>query len=187
MRVVLLIRSLDVGGAERQLVVLAQGLKGRGTDVRVLTFYPGGRLCGELEAAGVPVSHLRKRGRWDVVGFVWRLVRWLRRARPQVLYAFLPAANILAACVRFFLPGTRIIWGLRASNMEFDRYDGLSRVIARLEAKLSFLPDAIIVNSEAGRAHHLQRGYPADRMHVIENGIDTERFRFDAEGRRRLR
>ena len=56
--IVFLVRSLDMGGAERQLVELAKGLHARAWQVEVVTFYPTGPLRALLEAAGVPVFSL---------------------------------------------------------------------------------------------------------------------------------
>ncbi|MDL1890770.1 glycosyltransferase, partial [Nitrospirales bacterium NOB] len=73
MKVLFLTRALNVGGAERQLVVLARGLRKRGHEVAVAVFYPGGLLEAELKDVGIPILSLAKRGRWDLVGFVLRL------------------------------------------------------------------------------------------------------------------
>ena len=43
-KILLLIRSLDIGGAEVQLANLAKGLSSRGLDLRVVVFYDGGYL-----------------------------------------------------------------------------------------------------------------------------------------------
>ena len=62
MKLALLTRSLDHGGAECQVVTLARELRSRGDDRR-----------------------------WDVLGFLNRLVRALRRERPDLLAGILPA------------------------------------------------------------------------------------------------
>ena len=74
MKVVFLIRALNFGGAERQLVALARGLQRRGHEVAVAVFYSGGALESELKEAGIPIRSLEKRGRWDVFGFAARLL-----------------------------------------------------------------------------------------------------------------
>ncbi len=48
MHIVLVTRALDFGGAERQLVQLANGLARRGHRVTVITFYPGSAFDGAL-------------------------------------------------------------------------------------------------------------------------------------------
>lgn len=186
-RIVFLVRSLETGGAERQLVLLAKELQHRGLRPTVVTFYDGGAFRSELEDASVPVVALSKTGRWDVFGFLVRLAVTVWREHPTVLHAYLAVPNILAVTLRPFLPRTRIVWGLRASAMQFDRYHWLARATDRLEALLAGWPDLIISNSHAGRAHAITRGYPAKRIVVIPNGIDTRRFQLDEEGRQRVR
>ena len=187
MKVALLIRSLEIGGAERQLVILARGLCKRGYEVRVLTFYPGGALRGELEAAGVHLIDLAKRGRWDVAGFLSRVVKTLLRERPGVIYSFLPTANLVGLIAGRLAQVPRIVWGVRASNMDLALYDRLSRVEMWLSGRLARFASKIICNSLAGAEHHVQLGYPATKLHVIENGVDTDRFYFDAAERERVR
>ncbi len=83
MKILFLIRALDRGGAERQLVLLSKGLRVRGHDVVVATFYPGGLLAKELSDSGVRIRSLNKRGRWDLLSFLVRLVQVVREERPE--------------------------------------------------------------------------------------------------------
>jgi len=186
-RLAFLARKLDPGGAERQLVTLAKGLKRRGHDVHVVLFYPGGAFDGELTGAGVPVQFVGKRGRWDVLGFLFRLVRTLRGLRPTVIYSFLDVPNVLAVLLQPLMSGPRLVWSIRAAGMEMQHYDWLSRSIPKLESLLSRYADIVIANSEAGAQWAAGRGFPRSRVVVVENGIDTQRFRFDPAGRERYR
>ena len=175
------------GGAQRQLVILARGLRERGHDVAVAVFYPGGPLEDELHSAGVEVRVLDKRGRWDVFGFSLRLVRFLRKRDPDILHGYLGVPNVLSVLLKPLLPRVKMVWGLRASDVDFDHYDWLSRLLSRAERRLSRFADIIIVNSYAGREYAVTRGFPKHKMVVISNGIDTERFYPDPEARRRVR
>lgn len=185
--ILFLTRSLDRGGAERQLVVLAKGLARRGHAVSVAVFFGGGVYEAELAGAGVRVINLGKQGRWDILPFLNRLVGLLRKERPVVLHSYLGVPNILAAVLKPLLPGTRIVWGVRASNVDLSRYDWLSRLTYTLERRLARSADRIIANSDAGKCHAVANGFAEGKMVVIPNGIDTEYFRFDPEGRRLVR
>ena len=185
-RLVLLARSLDYGGAERQLIALAKGLHARGHHVVVAVFYPGGALEAELRAAGVPVVSLDKSGRWDVIGFLYRFGRFLRQERPEILHGYLPMPNILALLAKPVCSG-KVVWGVRASNMEARHYGWLAGVESRVERTVARFATLIICNSHAARSYHVSRGFPANRTIVIPNGIDTERFRPDPGARRRVR
>ena len=61
MRILFLIRSLNAGGAERQLVTLANGLARMGHDIHVALFYRGGVFEDALDAR-VRIHSLDKRG-----------------------------------------------------------------------------------------------------------------------------
>ena len=187
MVIALLIRSLNYGGSERQLVALARGLHERQYDVTVATFYSGGPLEGELREAGVKVRGLDKGGRWDLLGFLFRLVRLLREEKPDILYGFLASPNTLSVLLKPIFLRTRMVWGVRASNVNLDRYDWLSRLSYGVERRLARFADLIIANSRAGSSYAVANGFPKNKMVVIPNGIDTERFRPDSEERRRVR
>jgi glycosyltransferase involved in cell wall biosynthesis len=187
MKITFLIRRLDYGGAERQLIGLAKGLGREGHCISIVTFYGGGALANELLEASVQVISLAKKSRWDVLGFTWRLINVVRAERPDVLHGYLGISNILTVVLRAFLPGLRIAWGVRASNMQLSHYDWTTRFAYRIERSLSRLADLIIVNSRAGYNYASAQGFPRDRMVIIPNGIDTERFRPDRAAAKRVR
>jgi glycosyltransferase involved in cell wall biosynthesis len=187
MKLLFLIRSLGMGGAERQLVNLSGALKERGHDVTVCVYYPGGEFEAELVSSGVRLEVIKKRGRADVFGFLMRLVRFVRDERPDAIHSYLTVPNAFTALIKPFIGKTKLVWGVRASNMELQNY-GLPDVIAsRAEALLSGRADLIITNSRAGLEHAAGKGFPQDRMRIVNNGIDTERFRPDPDARKRVR
>ncbi len=186
-RVLFLVRSLRQGGAERQLVALAAGLHRRGWPVTVVCCYGGGVFQAELEQAGVPLIDLHKRGRWDIAGFMWRLLRTLRESRAEIVHGYMTLGNMLALLAPIARPRTRVVWGVRSTIIDRTRRDWLSRLNFRMSCSAARLADRIIANSEAGAMHHASLGYPHTRIEVIPNGIDTERFRFNAAGRDRVR
>ncbi len=187
MRVVLLTRSLDSGGAERQLVALARSLNPADFSVTVVTYYAGGALASSLEdCPHVRLVSAGKRGRWDFVGFLWRMWKLVREARPHVIHSYMYGVNELALLLAYGLRA-RVVWGIRASGLDMTRYAWSVRLLAKTGAFLSARADAIIANSEAGRSYHIGLGYPARRFLVIPNGIDVEIYRRDASGRQRVR
>lgn len=186
-KIIFFIRSLNAGGAERQLVATAKGLAGRGYDVTVLTFYAGGFYADELQGTPVKLLSLNKTGRWDMVGFLWRLGRVLREEQPDVIYSFMNTANILAVVMWPWLKNSRLVWGVRASNMDLSQYDWLSRWSYWFECRLARFPSLIIANSFAGKEYAVVHGFPEDKITVIHNGIDTKRFHPDKSVGKRLR
>ncbi len=174
-KILFLSRALERGGAERQLVLLTKGLAASGWNVSVGTFYQG-EFDQELIDSGIPMHCLKKKSRWDVLSFVYQLFLLVRHERPTILHGYLTVCNILSVLMKLCLPPLKVVWGVRSSDMDLSRYDWLERLTSRVECKLARFADLIIVNSHAGRQHLLARGYPADKLIVIYNGIDTTRF-----------
>ncbi len=187
MKICFLVRSLHLGGMERQLAVRSKGLLQRGHDVVILVFYSGGPLEKELEEAGVRIRSLHKWGRWDIFRFLFRLTHILRKERPDILHSYLFDPNLVTVILKPFFPTTKVVWGIASSYLDSNHSDWLASVSLELGRWLSRFPDAIISNSQAGREHHLSLGYPAEKIVVIRNGIDTEWFRPDPEARGRIR
>jgi len=188
LRILCLVRSLTIGGAETQLVTTAVGLRSRGHDVRIAVFYGVEGLLARNAAAGdVMVIDLRKRGRWDTVGFMRRLCAVMKEQRTEVVYSYLPTANVVSALVAARCGEVTVVWGIRSTDAGGASYDWLGHVTAGCERLLASHAAAIIVNSWRGIEHHARRGFPRDRMRLVRNGVDTARFRFDARARARLR
>jgi len=185
MRILYLIPSLAVGGAEAQLVGLANGMAERGHEVAVAVHYSGGELEDRLD--NVRLIQLHKAGRWDFPGFSIRLVRAVHSFGPDVICSFLGTPNILTAILKSFLRPARIVWSVRSSDMDLSRYGRAARFGAWLEVRLSKLADGIMVNSRAGKRHALARGMTGDAMAVVSNGFDVDRFTPDPEAGRKLR
>jgi glycosyltransferase involved in cell wall biosynthesis len=185
--ILFLLRSFNVGGAERQLILLASALHEREHSVKVAIFYSGGPLEAEAKKRGIEIIDLKRKGRLDVFSFLFRLIDFIRHDKPDILYSYLPVSNIWAALVKLFLPDTRVVWGVRASGLDLKQYNWQTQLTQYLESLFSRIPNWIICNSQAGLLHSLDKGYPKNRMSVIPNGIDTNRFFPDEELGQRLR
>lgn len=187
LRVTLVISRLNRGGTEVQLLELAKALDPKKFILSLLVFYPGNQM--EEEARKIlPLKYLplAKKSRWDFLFFL-RFIQILRKEKPDVIYSFLPAANLVSLLARPFLMGTKLVWGIRASNMDFSRFDAFSKMIWKMECWLTRLTTLTIANSQAGKKHSILNGAKASRITVIPNGIDTDRFEPDEENRQVIR
>ena len=187
-RILFITRSLNAGGAERQLIQLVKGLDKARFRITVATFYDGGGLRADLESVDkVELVSLKKRGRWDLLAFLYRLVCLIFEIKPHIVHGYMGGANQLGLIAK--LVGAKVVWGIRASNVDLSRYEygWIAALLFRVGAWLSRFCDLIIVNSHAGQHYYYAHGYDRKRMVVIPNGIDIDYFRPDREGGRRLR
>lgn len=187
MKFFILIRSLEQGGAERQAVTLANQLALGGEEVMLCTFYPGGALANSVDKNKVYLTCLNKQGRWDILGFKKRLRQILKDYKPEFALSYLPTANLAILEAQKVKSQARIIWGIRSAFMDLGQFDWLSGFSYWMQKRLANKPDLIIVNSQAGRDICINEGFPKDKLVVIPNGIDTNRFQFDQKGRDKWR
>src|SRR3954447_11313880 len=98
--ILLLITTLTIGGAETQMVRLATELKSAGWDVAVACMIAPTTYLSILEQAHIPVFSLdMPRGVPDPRGLL-RLVRLIRRLKPDILHSHMVHANLLARLTR---------------------------------------------------------------------------------------
>lgn len=187
MKLLFIIRSLEFGGAQRQLVNVASGLHQGRHEVSVVTFYSGGALEKELLDAQVTLYSLKKRGRWDLLRPLVSLVRLIRETKPAIIYGYLPSENLVTVAAKVFCPSSRIVWGIQSSNMDLSRYDWFTRAIYHLQGYLAGFADLIIANSHAGRDYYVAQGFPDRKIKVIPNPIDAARFKPDEHAREEVR
>jgi hypothetical protein len=182
-----LITSLDLGGAEQALVNLIRELPQSHFRNEVVSLVEPGLFAEELRAAGIPVVSLdMPRGSPTVVG-LGRLVRHLRTTKPTILQTWLYHADLLGTVARQFVPGLRLLWNVRCSDMVSAPGSQRLNRIMWLLARLSRQPDAVIANSESGKSFHENFGYAPRRWVQISNGVDTTRFRPRPDTRKELR
>ena len=187
MRVALVIRALDVGGLERHLVNLAVGLNERGHRIAVLQLYEGSHFVPELEEAGIETATAGVRGRWDLDSFFRSGLLATGRSRPAVVHGFGIEANLLSLLAGRLSARGRVVWGVQGRNFVRRGQDRVARAGAWLHRTLSWAPALVLANSHQVRDDALAAGFPPQRVRVIANGVDIQRFQRDPPGRSRVR
>lgn len=187
-RVLLSIRSLNCGGAERQFIELANGIDKSRFQVSVCTMYQG-LLDNELrDNPDISFFELKKSGRYDFLGFLLRYRKVIQKVQPEVIYSFLPEMNVFSVIASFRLKNhPKIIWGFRASNMDLSNYDFMARKLFSLQRLLSSFADLIVSNSFASLEYHRFSGFNVTRAKVIHNGTNLNTFKRSSKLRKEFR
>ncbi|MCH7971510.1 MAG: glycosyltransferase [Chloroflexi bacterium] len=184
MKVLLHIRSLHIGGSERQVVSLAKSMAGLGTEVHVATILSGGPL--ERDLADVPDVHMHALGGSGLVGMLQYLLRLrslIKSNRFDATYGFLPIPNLALLTARTTRHSPLIAWGVRSSDLDLSQYSSRVKYTMRLEKWLSRFSDRIITNSQAALDEYRQKDYPYSKLTHIPNAIDVDRFKPDPDAK----
>ncbi len=168
-KLLFVIDELDIGGTEQQILELSRGLDPSRFTPTVCCFRHG-RQAQEIEAAGVRVVHLPKRGKVDP-SLPFRLVRLMRAEHYDIVQTYLWTANTWARLAALVARVPVILASERNVDIWEERY---KRVIG---GQLARPTRKVIANSEAVRDYLLSRGGLApERVVTIYNGVDFERF-----------
>jgi glycosyltransferase involved in cell wall biosynthesis len=171
--------ALDVGGAEKHLIRIVTLAKKEGRKVAVLLLVGGGILQEELYRENIEqIVVQKKRG----LRF-WKTLQSIKKVlisrNPDVLYSVLPVPNIYAALAGLLSRPQKITWGVRSSSLTTPSFSPKRVIVQLAEAMLSFVPNAIIFNSNRGLSEHRKRGFFVKRSYVVHNGVNVREIFFD--------
>jgi len=171
MRILLITTGLRMGGAEQQVAALAREFLARGHQVGLISLTPD---------CEVPMPDAVERLMLDVHKNPLSMVQALRTAqrfalqwRPDVISAHMFHANMFARLLSRFAR----IPPLVCAAHSFSEGGRLRMWLYRLTSRWCTLTTQV---SEASRAEMIRLGaVRADRVRVMYNGIDTDKFRPD--------
>ncbi len=173
MRIIQVIIGLGVGGAERVVVSLADGMADRGHEVRIISLMD---QAGTLPSHNVEVVHLGlSRNPLRAVSAIWKLAGEIRRFRPDVVHSHMKHSNLVTRLLRFVVPIPRLV------NTVHSTHEGGKAWMAAYRVS-DGLADAVTnVSREASAAYEVAGAVPNGRMLTIHNGIDVgvNSFSFD--------
>jgi glycosyltransferase involved in cell wall biosynthesis len=172
MKLLLVIDHFGSGGAQRQMVELACGLRRRGHAVEMFVYFPHHDFFrASLDAHQIRV-HERPEGRGTSIGVVRRLAALMRGGEFDVALSFLPTANIFAELARMVAPRTQLVVSERTSFHD-DRFP----IGALLRRLLHLMSDRVVANSETQTAWLRTRPWLRNKVSCIYNGVDLSRFK----------
>ena len=177
MKIFFLIRSLHIGGAERQLFNLCVGMKKKNHSITIITFYNGGEIEKKLKEFNITIISINKKNKYNNIYPIFKIYKLIKEYKPDVLYSYMQTANIVSAIIKLLYKDLKIIWGVRISKMNFNNYDFFAKLVNLIEHFLSKIPNGIITNSEDAKKLFINHyKISKNKVFYIPNGIDTKIF-----------
>lgn len=165
LRVLQVIPTLDRSGAEKQMVLLAQGLPRDRFDVEVAALTRLGPLEAELREAQIPVTLIGKRWKLDPAAAA-RFVRFLKANRFDVVQTWIFAANVHGRVAARMARVPVVV----TAEMAVDQWKTSAHLA--IDRWLSHRTDRIVGNSQAVVDFYRDRArIPAEKLELIYSGI----------------
>ncbi|MCX6726970.1 MAG: glycosyltransferase, partial [Candidatus Shapirobacteria bacterium] len=171
-RIIIVLGIFELGGAERQALLLARHLKNEeGAHVQIWGFHTPGRMAQLCDVYGIS---------WRIVPLklthqpiqllinLFKYARKLRNERPDILFAYTIFPNIICGLV-WRLTGAKIyIWNQRDAGIE--RF--VSKILERIAV---FNTKHFVSNSHQGSDFLIKTfGLNRKSVRVIHNGIKLD-------------
>lgn len=184
-RIVYVIGSMGLGGAEKHIVNVASELKKQGWDPHFFLIIHGGPLSKTLEENNIPIHSVEfpnwfpaiikhKKTRFAIVHlfsfFMFIYKYW--KIRPDITHFFLPTAYILGGIASLLSPVKARIMSRRSLN-DYKQEQPISFFV---EKRLHKFMDVICGNSKAILEQLKVEGVDSSKLQLIYNGVDAKKY-----------
>jgi glycosyltransferase involved in cell wall biosynthesis len=167
-RILHLITTPEVDGAQTQLAQLARFLDGERHGIQIAHFYKRGNAFSD---AAVPVHDLSLGGRLDPF-VLYRLLRLIRGERIDLIHTHLVHAGILGKLAARLAGSIPIV-----TTRHYASEGKEGSIPYRLEDRMTARCAAVVAVSDAVRRHLIERRIAsAEKVTVVPNGVDIDLF-----------
>lgn len=173
MKLLFVIDNLSTGGAQRQLINLATGLKKRGHSIEVFCYSPGELLAPPLYDMDIPVHWHIKRSRFSLDVIV-ALRKLIDKSQFSLALSFLTTPNF------YTILSGKLLRSHAIPIVVSERFCDLpeeNSLLVRFSRHFYDLANHVVVNSHHQRLN-FEHKYPKlkGRLSTIYNGYDLEIF-----------
>lgn len=176
--------GLKTGGAEKTLTRLLKELREQKIDSEVICLTGAGDVTNELTKLGFTVKTLELC--WsNFIPSCFSIFLSIRRSEVTLVQTWLYHADLLGGLITRLSSRKPVVWGVRNSRLEPASLSIATRAVIMLCRILSnWIPHHIITCAVSAKYAHSKMGYPARRISVVPNGVDTETFTIDTKCRK---
>ncbi len=163
--------SFHIGGTERQVLNLMNGLDPEQFELHMASLDKVGPLLEEVTSSGIPVSEYKTKNLYNLGAMNARLrfARYLRRHAIEIVHSYGFYSNVFAIPAARFARVPVVIASIR------DCGEALTTAQNRVQRMFCRMADCILTNAEGVRTWLVDQGYPAGKIQVIRNGIVRSR------------
>lgn len=186
MKIVHIITGLNNGGAEGVLYRLVTNDKKN--EHIVISMMDAGKYGPLLIENGIQVIYLGMDGGKFSLSSIIQLYKKIKLIKPDLVQTWMYHADLLGGLAARLAGVKRIIWNIRHSNFDEKNTKKMTVLIASICGKLSsFIPEKIICCAESAVKYHTDIGYAKEKIVIIGNGYDLDKFLFNEKLGRTVR
>jgi glycosyltransferase involved in cell wall biosynthesis len=176
MKILFIITGLGVGGAERQVLSLAECFAAKGHNVKIAYLVEPAVLRAKVSSIEIIPLGLRKNP-FSLINTLCNLFSLIKVFSPNIVHSHMFHANLLARCMRVFIRVPRLICTAHSTN------EGGRLRMAAYRLTDSLADVSTNVSLQAVKEFERRKAVPVGTMISVLNGIDIDKYMFDENER----
>lgn len=186
MKVLHVITGLNDGGAEGVLYRLITNDKSNAHTV--ISLMDEGKYGPLLENANIPTYYLRMNKSIKSLKAIIKLRAIIKKEKPHIIQTWMSHSDLIAGLVAKSVGFNNIVWNIRHTKLENNLINLKTNAVIYSNMLLSrVIPKKIICCSKQTFIDFKDNGYSNDKMTIISNGYDFNKFHEDPELRALVR
>lgn len=173
-RILHITSGLNLGGAETTLFKICINSDKSLFEHIVISLTDSGYYYKNLTKNNIKVYTINfKKNIFDLLKFI-KLIILIKRLKPSIVQTWMYHADIIGSIATRFVLNIPIVWNIRHGSIQ-NKFS--SRIFLLLLSFFSKIyPSEIISCSIKGAKFHIDHGYQAKKISIINNGFDTNHF-----------
>lgn len=184
--IVHIISGLEAGGAESILFNL---LKSEKKNKHIIISLSGhGEYGSLLLKENIELYFLNLKDFKKTIFEIIKLVFIIRKSKADIVQTWMYHSDFLGGIIARIFTSAKIIWSIHSDIQTKEKSKSLTYNLFLINKFLSYIiPNTIIYCSKSSLNNHVKFGYCKTKSYLIYNGIDTDRFFYSLEKRKKFR
>ena len=176
-RLLVIVSGLKAAGAELMLFRMIMHLDRNRFNIHVISLTSTDQVGIMMTAENIKVQSLCIDGFFTLITRFPLLIKLISEFKPDLVQTWMYHADLLGGLAARIAGYRNIVWSIRNSSLTLKSVKLSTFIVARFCAILSsWLPKIIISCSDESRASHVAFGYSEEKMMVVPNGFELDRF-----------
>ena len=172
-RVLYIISSFDIGGAERQLIELLRGIDQDTFEPIVCCVDREGSMFDEVLQTKSKTFVLYRKRKIDIKVLL-KLIKLIKLLRPEIVHTWLFLANLYGRIAARIAKVPIVIASERGTGYSLGKLQSMK--IRLFDQAFSWITDTITANAIAVRKYLVSKKISDEKIEVIYNGINLEKL-----------
>lgn len=173
LKIIELITTLGVGGAEMHLLALTRGLVARGHSPEIFYLKGQGELAGDFLRSGIPVQKISMEGMGEAPSAILKLRKIFRKTKPDLIHTHLLKADSVGAVAAALAGKSKRL----LASKHNDERALLHPIFGRVHGLLSTFDRRVIVLSDHVGRFVAEHGRVSPRkIRRVYYGLDPLKF-----------